>query len=317
MRSTSCRCAPPTLRNSFPSRSVSYHACRGPRVVWMLAWAILPLIVDPFLESWIGVKTITTERLLGGVVSVYGNLVALWGVAKLQRDVGAVQSVVTDLTDGAITGSHLFRAIGQRRAPPGSGSTPAASRRAWPPTSPPPRCPRASATRSPAPATWPSAAASPGMLAVRSARSDVEVHRLRRALRRRGDVGHRRADLAAAGRQLRPPRPRPRDGPPGVDGARRRHRRRGQRARGPGAGEGRAAVRAARRAAAPAPPRRRAPARRRARGGHPRPPWSGSRGRGRLTRRVSRRRRRRRRRRGGRRRRSARPRSRPSGRRSA
>jgi hypothetical protein len=83
----------------------------------MLAWAILPLIVDPFLESWLGLKDVTTAGLLGGVVSVYGNLVALWGVAKLQRDVAAVQSVVTDLTDGAITGSHLFRAIGNVAIP--------------------------------------------------------------------------------------------------------------------------------------------------------------------------------------------------------
>ena len=48
------------------------------------------------------------------------------------------------------------------RGRPACGWTPAASRRAWPPTSPPPRSPRASATRSRAAATSPSAAASRG-----------------------------------------------------------------------------------------------------------------------------------------------------------
>ena len=86
------------------------------------------------------------------------------------------------------------------------------------------------------------------------------------ALGRHRDVGHRRADLADRGRPLRPPRDRPRDGPPGLDRPGGSDRGGRQRARGRGAREGRAALRPARRAAVAAAPRRRAPARRRPRG---------------------------------------------------
>ena len=111
----------------------------------------------------------------------------------------------------------------------------------------------------------------PWDVAVRSARSDAEVHRLRvRAPAAWRPRASPRASGGAPDGSYAHHVLDPATGRPAWTGPRRRHRRRGQRVRGRGAGEGRAAVRAARRAAAAAPPRRRAPARRRARGGRPR-----------------------------------------------
>ena len=109
----------------------------------------------------------------------------------------------------------------------------------------------------------------PWQVAVRSARSDAEVHRLRV---RSGGVATsgiaariwKRPDGSYAHHVLDPA-----TGRPAWTGLVAATRRRGQRARGRGAREDRAAVRAARCAAAAAPPRRRAPARRRPRGGGP------------------------------------------------
>jgi exosortase/archaeosortase len=89
----------------------------GPRVIWIIAWAVLPLVVDSTVRSIIGAQIFTTETLLAGAVAACGNLVALWGVAKLRRDVEAVNPVVTDLTGGRLDAGQLFRAMGAIRFP--------------------------------------------------------------------------------------------------------------------------------------------------------------------------------------------------------
>ena len=84
-------------------------------------------------------------------------------------------------------------------ARPASASIPAGSPRAWPPISRPRRSPRASATRSRAAATLPSAASSRG----RSRSQRPQRGRgppAARAYRRRRHVGDRRAHLAPRGR---------------------------------------------------------------------------------------------------------------------
>jgi hypothetical protein len=55
--------------------------------------------------------------IAAAAVAVYGNLIALWGVAKLHRDAEAVQPVLADLTEGALTDGRPFQAMGNVVAP--------------------------------------------------------------------------------------------------------------------------------------------------------------------------------------------------------
>jgi len=73
-------------------------------------WASLPLVVETVLPAAAGVQ-VSSVDLLHGAVAAYGTLVALWGVAKLRRDVAAIQPVLADLTGGALTVGQLFRAM--------------------------------------------------------------------------------------------------------------------------------------------------------------------------------------------------------------
>ena len=82
----------------------------GPRVPWILVWASMPLVVETGLPAVVGAKVVRTD-FLHGAAAAYGVLVALWGVAKLRRDVAAVQPVLADLTGGTVTVGQLFRAM--------------------------------------------------------------------------------------------------------------------------------------------------------------------------------------------------------------
>ena len=79
-------------------------------MLWILLWSSLPLVVQTVLPAVIGAQ-VSTADILRGAGAAYGSLIALWGVAKLRRDVAAIQAVLADLTGGALTVERLFRAM--------------------------------------------------------------------------------------------------------------------------------------------------------------------------------------------------------------
>ena len=82
----------------------------GPRVLWILLWASLPLVVQMVQPAVIGAQ-VSTADILRRAGAAYGSLIALWGVAKLRRDVAAIQPILADLSGGTLTVGQLFRAM--------------------------------------------------------------------------------------------------------------------------------------------------------------------------------------------------------------
>lgn len=89
----------------------------GPRLLWMIVWAgwvlIIYLVERTFVPGLLEVSFQPGQRRLTfGVVGSYMVLVALWGTARLGREVAALNPTVSRLTHGVMTVGEPFRAVG-------------------------------------------------------------------------------------------------------------------------------------------------------------------------------------------------------------
>lgn len=96
----------------------------GPRTFWLILWGgwflIIFLIfrkVDPGLLVVLFEQEETT--LTSGTVVAYTMLVALWGTARLGREVAALGPTVARLTQGVMSAGGPFRAVGSLWGPLG------------------------------------------------------------------------------------------------------------------------------------------------------------------------------------------------------
>ena len=87
----------------------------GPRWVWMIVWAAIPLGAIFLPDSYVATvgKEPFAVRALAGVAFCYGTFLTLWGVGKFTRDVATAEESLRDVGEDD-HGEHapVFRGLG-------------------------------------------------------------------------------------------------------------------------------------------------------------------------------------------------------------
>jgi hypothetical protein len=95
-------------------------ALPGPRWVWILLWAAIPLASVLLPNSYIATigRESFTMRALTGLSFAYVNVLALWGVGKFTRDIVAAEASLSELEDDDERPSEpIFRGLGSTIGP--------------------------------------------------------------------------------------------------------------------------------------------------------------------------------------------------------
>src|SRR5688500_13258655 len=90
----------------------------GPRWVWLVVWAAIPLCGAFLPDAYIA--TVGPEsfwiKVLTGLAFAYSTALALWGVSKFTRDTAAATDSLDDIA-GVLDHESLFRGIASTTGP--------------------------------------------------------------------------------------------------------------------------------------------------------------------------------------------------------